>query len=153
MNVNGIVRGSADGRQIAYAAPDGDSINQVFINKADGSDKQPTQVTHLNSPVSSIRWHPTGEWVFCISDRDVIASYVGTRLRFGKTIRLSNDRLERDQLVISPDGNLLAYIIPVPTNDESGNIVKDASENDFRQIFIMELDWKRINTGMQKPDK
>lgn len=153
MNVNGIVRGSADGRQIAFAAPVGDGINQVFINKADGSDKQPTQVTHLNSPVSSIRWHPSGEWVYCIGDGDVIASYVGTRFRFGKTIRLSNDRMERDQLVVSPDGNLLAYIIPVPTKDASGNIVKDADGKDFRQIFIMELDWERINTGMQKPDK
>lgn len=153
MNINGIVRGSADGRQIAFAAPVGDGINQVFINKADGSDKQPTQVTHLNSPVSSIRWHPSGEWVFCISDGDVIASYVGTRLRFGKTVRLSNDQLERDQLVVSPDGNLLAYIIPVPTKDGSENIVKDANGKDFRHIFIMELDWESINTGMQKPDK
>ena len=148
MNVNGIVRGSADGRQIAFASPDGDGINQVFIRKADGSDKQAKQLTHLNSPVSSIRWHPTGEWVFCISDGDVIASYVGTRLRSGKTIRLSNVRLERDQLVVSPDGNLLAYIIPVPTKDTSGNIIKDAKGNDFRQIFIMELDWERINAGM-----
>ncbi len=153
MNVNGIVRDSADGRQIAFAAPYGDGINQVFIIKADESDEQPTRVTHLNSPVSSTRWHPSGEWVFCISDGDVIASYVGTRLRFGKTIRLSNDQLERDQLVVSPDGNLLAYIIPVPTKDASGNIVKDANGKDFRQIFIMELDWERINTGMQMPDK
>ncbi len=153
MNVNGIVRGSSDGRQIAFSAPFRDGINQMFIIKADGSDEQPTRVTHLNFPVSSIRWHPSGKWVFCISEGDVIASYVGTRLRFGKTIRLSKNRLERDQLVVSPDGNLLAYIIPVLTKDASGNIIKDANGNEFRQIFIMELDWERINAGMQKPDK
>ena len=153
MNVEGIVRVSTDGKQITFAARDKDGINQVLLIKADGSDKQPTQVTHLNSPVSSIRWHSSGDWVFCISDGDIIASFVGTRLRFGKTIRLSKNKLERDQLVISPDGNLLAYIIPVPTKDASGNIVKDANGKDFRQIFIMKLDWERINTGMQKPDK
>jgi len=145
LDVNGIVRGSSDGRQIAFSTPVRDGINQVFIIKADGSDEQPTQVTHLNFPVSSIRWHPSGEWMFCISEGDVIAFYVGTRLKFGKTIRLSNDRFERDQLVVSPDGNLLAYIIPVSTKDASGNIVKDANGKDFRQIFIMDLDWERIN--------
>ena len=144
MNVSGIVRGSPDGSKIAFAARDGDGIDQVFITKADGSDKQPARVTSLNSPVSSIRWHPSGEWVFCISDGNVIVSYVGTGHKFGKTIKLSDDRLVRDQLVVSPDGNLLAYIIPVPTQDASGTFVKDAAGNDFRQIFIMEIDWKKI---------
>jgi hypothetical protein len=148
MNVTGIVRGSSDGRQIAFAATDTDSIHQVFITKTDGSDKQPARVTSLDSPVSSIRWNPSGEWVFCISDGNLIVTYVGTRFGFGKTIRLSDDRLERDQLVVSPDGDLLAYVIPVPARDTSGNIVKDAAGNDFRQIFIMDLDWKKIEHGM-----
>ena len=144
-DVSGIVRGSSDGSQIAFVALDGDGINQLFVTNAVGSEKQPAQVTCLSSPASSIRWHPSGEWVFCISDGNLFVTYVGTRLRFGKTFKLSDDRLVRDQLVVSPDGNLLAYIIPVPTKDGSGTIVKDANGNDFRQIFIMELDWKRIN--------
>ncbi len=144
MKVGGIVRGSSDGSKIAFAAPDEAGIDQVFIISALGPDKEATKLTRLASPVSSIRWHPSGHWVFCISDGNVFVTYLGSSSRFGRTIQLSNDRLSRDQLVVSPDGNLLAYIIPVPTKDESGAIVKDALGNDFRQIFCMELDWKSI---------
>ncbi|MEA3478590.1 MAG: DUF3748 domain-containing protein [Bacteroidota bacterium] len=144
MQVSGIVRGSSDGSQIAFAARDGNGIDQVFITEALGSDKQVTRVTSLTSPVSSIRWHPAGEWVFCISDGNVFVTYVGTGHKFGKTIQLSDDRQTRDQLVVSPDGNLLSYIFPVPTQDNTGALVKDAAGNDFRQIFIMELDWEKI---------
>ena len=114
------------------------------MTKALGLDKKPILVTSFPSLVSSIRWHPSGEWVFCISDGNVLVTYVGIKHKFGKTIQLSDNPQARDQLVVSPDGNLLVYIIPVPTKDESGNIVKDASGNDFRQIFKMELDWERI---------
>jgi WD40 repeat protein len=144
MNVSGIVRGSSDGKQIAFAARDDDGIDQLFIIQAVGSDEQPTGVTSLTSQVSSIRWHPSGEWVFCLSDGNVFVTYVGTGDNFGKTKQLSDDRMARDQLVVSPDGNLLAYIIPVPTKDRSGIIVNDAGGNDFRQIFIMELNWGKI---------
>ena len=144
-DVSGIVRGSSDGSQIGFVARDGDGINQLFVTNAVGSDKEPIQVTNLRSPVSSIRWHPSGEWVFFISDGNLFVTYVGTRLRYGKTLKLSDDRLIRDQLVVSPDGTLLAYVMPVPTKDGSGTIVKDANGNDFRQIFTMELDWKRLD--------
>ncbi|MEN8202437.1 MAG: DUF3748 domain-containing protein [Bacteroidota bacterium] len=145
MDVRGIVRGSQDGTQVAFAAPGRNGIDQLFIIKTNGSDKQATQVTDLGSPVSSIRWHPSGEWVFFISDGNVFVTYVGTRLSLGKTIKLSDDRLTRDQLLVSGDGNLLACVIPVPTQDKAGAIVKDAAGKDFRQIFLMELDWNRIH--------
>ena len=144
MDVRGIVRGSPNGTQLAFAAPDKDGIDQVYITNALGRDKQPTRLTGLASPVSSIRWHPSGEWVFFISNGNVFVTYLGSRLGSGLTIQLCDDRLLRDQLVVSPDGNLLAYIIPVPTQDSSGAIVKDAGGNDFRQIFCMELDWDSI---------
>ena len=144
MDVTGIVRGSPDGTQVAFAAPDKDGIDQLYITNALGSDKQPTLLTRLASPVSSIRWHPSGEWVFFISNGNVFVTYLGSRPGSGLTIQLSNDQLQRDQLVVSPDGNLLAYIIPVHTQDSSGAIVKDAGGNDFRQIFCMELDWDSI---------
>ena len=144
-DVSGILRGSSDRSQIAFVARDGDGINQLFVTNAVGSDKETIQVTNLRSPVSSIRWHPSGEWVFFISDGNLFVTYVGTRLRYGKTLKLSDDRLIRDQLVVSPDGTLLAYVMPVPTKDGSGTIVKDANGNDFRQIFTMELDWKRLD--------
>jgi hypothetical protein len=144
MGVTGIVRGSSDGTQIAFAAPDDHGIEQVFIISASGSDKEPVQLTRLASPVSSIRWHPSGEWVFCISDGNVFVTYAGSRPGKALSIQLSNDLLQRDQLVVSQDGKLLAYIIPVETKDESGVLVKDAGGNDFRQIFCMDLDWDKI---------
>ncbi|MEN8227874.1 MAG: DUF3748 domain-containing protein [Bacteroidota bacterium] len=144
MNVSGIVRGSPDGAQIAFAAGDKDGIQQLFIIKADGSDTKPTRMTGLGAPVSSIRWHPSGEKVFYISNGTLFVTYVGSGQKLGKTIRLSDDQLVRDQLVVSPDGDLLAYIIAVPTKDTSGHLVKDANGNDFRQIFTLELDWKKI---------
>jgi hypothetical protein len=144
MDVTGIVRGSSDGTRIAFAAPDEAGRDQVFIISAFGSDKEPTQLTRLASPVSSIRWHPSGQWVFCLSDGNVFVTYLGSSSGFGRTIQLSNDQQPRDQLVVSQDGNLLAYIIPLPTKDESRAIVKDALGNDFRQIFCMELDWNSI---------
>jgi len=77
MDVRGIVRGSPDGTQVAFAAPDKDGIDQVYITNALGSDKQPTLLTRLASPVSSIRWHPSGEWVFFISNGNVFVTYLG----------------------------------------------------------------------------
>jgi WD40 repeat protein len=144
MNVSGIVRGSPNGGQVAFAAPDDNGTDQLYIIQAVESEEQPIRVTSSNSQVSSIRWHPPGEWVFCISDGNVFVTYVGAGDNFGKTIKFSDDQLVRDQLVVSPDGNMLAYIVPVPTKDAFGKLVKDAAGKDFRQIFIMELDWGKI---------
>ncbi len=47
MDVTGIVRGSSDGSQIAFAARDEGGIDQLFIIQAVGSDEQPTRVTRL----------------------------------------------------------------------------------------------------------
>ena len=52
---------------------------------------------------------------------------------------LTNDNRERDHLVVSHDGNRLAYVIPTPTKNESGEIVKDVSGNDFKQIYVMNI--------------
>lgn len=144
MKVTGIVRGSSDGSKIAFAAPDSDGVDQVFIISAHGSAKEPVQHTRLASPVSSIRWHPSGKWVFYLSDGNVFVTYLGSSTGMSRTFQLTNDQLTRDQLVVSQDGDLLAYVIPVPTQDETGVIVKDALGNDFRQIFCMEVDWNRI---------
>lgn len=153
MNISGIVRGSADGRQIAFTAPDGDGINQVFVIKANGSDKQAIQTTHLSSSVSSVRWHSSGDWIFGISDGDILATYAGKDQELGKTVRLTDDNMKRDQLVVSSDGDWLAYIIAVPTKDANGKLCKDAEGNDFRQIFILEVDLVRITGILHKTNK
>ena len=145
MNVNGIVRGSYDGKRIAFASNDRAGADQLFVIRADGSENKPVQVTHLQKSVTAIRWHVSDNWVFFISNGDIMAAYVGHEHPYSTIIRLTRKKRSRDQLVLSNDGNIAAYIIPVPTQDGSGKIVKDAGGNDFRQIFVMTLDWPAIN--------
>ncbi len=139
MNISGIVRGSHDGRRIAFEATDSKGINQIFIIKADGSEKQALQFTNFLSSASSVRWHPSGEMLFCISEGDIIVIHISRDKKNGNTVKLTDDNLKRDQLVVSPSGNMLAYNIAVPTKDETGIIRKDVNGNDFRQIFILKV--------------
>ncbi|NOY36566.1 MAG: hypothetical protein GXO83_03235 [Chlorobi bacterium] len=39
--------------------------------------------------------------------------------------------------------------MPVLTKNVNGNIVKDAGGHDFRQIFVMPLDWTLINNQLK----
>lgn len=145
MKVNGIVRGSFDGQRIAFLAKDTNRSDQVWIINAKGSGEKALQVTHLENNAEAVRWHPSDNRIFYLSGGNVYTSYVGKDHPFGKTIQLSDDDRNREQLVVSQDGNKLAYIIRIPTKNTSGEIVKDAGGLDFRQIFIMDIDWKKIN--------
>ncbi len=133
MNAGGTIRGSFDGKQIVFTAMDEKNINQVFVINADGSQKMPRKISNLTQSASIVRWHPSDKWIFCITDGNIAAINVGS----GNIVMLTNDNEERDHLVISHDGNRLAYVIPTPTKDESGKVVKDVSGNDFRQIFVL----------------
>ncbi|MEN8157462.1 MAG: DUF3748 domain-containing protein, partial [Bacteroidota bacterium] len=107
MNVTGIVRGSHDGTKIAFAAGE-EGMQQLYITQADGTEKEPARVTNLNAAVSSIRWHPSGNWIFFISAEELYMARVKSGTGFGKTTRLSDGMLEREQLAVSPDGTRLA---------------------------------------------
>ena len=145
MQVGGIVRGSYDGTRIAFAARDSSGSDQLFVIRADGSEKTPRQVTRLKKPVESIRWHPSGEWILFLSDGQVMAAAVGARQPFGTLVQLTEKKMRREQLVLSPDGNRAAYDVRTPTKNEKGKIVKDATGQDFRQVWMMEIDWEEIN--------
>ncbi|MCD6200312.1 MAG: DUF3748 domain-containing protein [Bacteroidales bacterium] len=145
MNVTGIVRGSYDGTRIAFAAADNKEINQVFIIRADGSQKKPQQLTHLEKNADAIRWHVSDNWVFFISDGNIMATYTGKEYPFGTTLCLTTEKKKREQLVLSQNGNLAAYDISTPTKDASGQIVKDAENHDFRQIWVMKIAWNQID--------
>jgi hypothetical protein len=150
----GIVRGSPDGKRIAYLAKDNDGIKQLFVIPSDGSDrspdesKHPDQATRLFKDASSLRWHPSGMWIFCLSNGNVLAVSVGRGKNFGKTFRLTNDNQKREELVVSPDGSKLAYTIRIPTKDKGGQIVHDVEGLDFRQIFVMDLDVGLLNKAL-----
>ncbi len=142
MDADGIVRGSFDGKYIAFYAPDKNGIKQVFIIPADGSDndpdtkKHPRQVTNFKGNASNLRWHPSDKWIFSICDGNIAVSYVGDDSSFGKTIFLTNDSLERNQLVVSHSGNVVAYGIDMPSKK---------TDRKFKQIFTLEVDWNKIN--------
>jgi len=80
--VGGIVRGSYDGKRIAYLAKDDFGIKQIFIIPTDGSDrsgdpsKQPVQATHLPADANQFRWHPSGDWVFSVCKGQIILTCV-----------------------------------------------------------------------------
>ena len=50
---------------------------------------------------------------------------------------LTSDAQERGELVVSNDGNALAYTIFMESKEE--NEIKK-----FRQIFMLELDWEAL---------
>ncbi len=140
----GIVRGSYSGEQIAYLSKDEKGILQVFVIPVDGSDlsetveDKPKQVTTYTTDAGNIRWHPSDEWLFSISDGKIYASYVGSSNSFGKSILLTPDDLNREALVVSPDGKMLAYNVNMPHASES-RIIDGKQNNEFYQIFILEL--------------
>jgi Tol biopolymer transport system component len=139
----GIVRGSFDGEKIAFLSPDKSGILQVFVVNSFGSDlsedknMKPLQLSTFNSNANSPRWHPKKNWLFTVSDGNIAALCAEPGKNFGKTFMLTDDRQERGELVVSNDGNMLAY-----------SILKSGSNKDetkkFRQIFVMEPDWNEI---------
>ncbi len=141
-NTEEIVRGSYDGFQIAYIQKDNSGIYQVFVIAADGSDssvdkaKQPKQLTNFDSDASTPRWHLSNDWVFSLVDGNVAATCSKAGENFGKTVMLTNDEKVRSELVVSNDGNLLAYSIMVEG---------DKNPTEFRQIFVLDLNWEKLN--------
>ncbi len=145
MKVDGIVRGSFSGEKIAFTAEDEYGVNQIFIINSEGSGNSVTQITNLKYNAEAIRWHNSDNWIIYLSGGNVYTSPIGKDLLIGGTFQLSNDNRFREHLVVSRDGNSLAYIIRVPSKNKDGKIVKDVSSQDFRQIFTMDLDWDKIH--------
>jgi hypothetical protein len=141
--VEGNVRGSFDGKTIAYVAPDTAGVMQVFVINSHGSDlhsdvnQKPRQLTLFSENASNPRWHPKKNWLFVISGGNIAAVCAEPGDNFGKTLMLTSDNQDRNELVVSNDGNMLAYNIFVESK------VKNETKK-FRQIFVMELDWEKL---------
>jgi len=147
---DGIVRASYDGKNIAYFADDEQGIKQVYIVAANGSDLakdeayRPKRLSNFRQNAYSMRWHPQGEWIFCISKGNIAAIYAKTGKNFGRTIWLTNDNMRRDHLVVSHNGSQLACIIPTETTNQDGIIKKDVEGKDFLQIFVIDLEMNKL---------
>jgi hypothetical protein len=86
-----------------------------------------------------LRWHPAGEWIVCTSNGGIVATCVKPGPSFGKSTFLTpqGDGTPRDQLVLSPDGKLLAYNRMVATKDAQGKPAKTYNGQDPTQIFVL----------------
>jgi hypothetical protein len=152
---DGIVRGSYDGKKIAYLSKDKNGIKQVFVIPEKGSDQDqdpkmhPIQITHFNSDASNIRWHSSDHWIFSISKGLIYASFIENNDKFGTTVLLTEENLERGNLVVSPDGNMLAYNIDLPVKKDSNKKTEDAAKK-YKQVFILKLDWDQIKSKLNK---
>jgi hypothetical protein len=141
----GTVRGTIAGDRIAYYGHAPDGSTQIFIIPSDGSDqdadpaKRPVQATHLPKGAGpGLRWHPSGDYVFCISNNGVAATCAKPGPGFGKSKFLTpqGDVPPRGELVVSPDGHTLAYTKPMPSTDANGKRLQTYAGLDFQQIFI-----------------
>jgi hypothetical protein len=144
---DGIVRGSADGRRIAYYAKDENGDTQIFVIPSDASDrdpdpaKRPVQATHVPGGVDegNLRWHPSGKTLFCIADNGVAAVCVEAGPRFGEVQWLTprGDTPIRYALTSSLDGSMLAFNKAVPAQDADGKPLVNYQGEAFSQIFVL----------------
>ncbi len=147
--IEGIVRGSFDGEMIAFISPDKSGVLQVFVINSKGSDlsgdkklKSHSTFKHSNQMLPRLAgiYKRTGYLQF--PDGNVFAVCAETGKNFGKTLMLTDDDQEREELVVSNDGNILAYSI-LKTGSDKNETKK------FRQIFVMELDWGKITSELK----
>lgn len=136
----GLVRGSADGRRIAYYDKDSAGRRQVFVIDASGTNKTPAQVTTFDKGVTGgVRWHASGNSIAVLSDNGVAAVCVKAGPLFGKSVWLTAHGAEvrpAEALVWSHKGNLLAFnrrvgvrqIFLAEFPDANGNGIADAIE-------------------------
>lgn len=144
----GVVRGTAQGDRIAYFGKDAGGQTQVFVIPVDGSDrdenltKRPVQLTKFERGVGTfMRWHPSGNTLFCLSDNGIAAVCTKPGPLFGKYMLLTpqGDEAVRSNLVVSPDGRSVAYNKPAPVCDDSGYRSVNYKGEDCLQIFLLEF--------------
>ncbi|MCX6622143.1 MAG: hypothetical protein NTY38_13965, partial [Acidobacteria bacterium] len=146
---SGIVRGSFDGKRIAYYAAAPDGTNQVFIINSQGSDlspdpaMRPVQVTFFAGGVGGgVRWHPSGNSIAVQADNGVAVIVVKPGPLFGVSHFITSHGPTQtgiEALVWGRDGHRLAYIKRTPTYDDSARLLKDAGGSDFKQIWIADF--------------
>lgn len=148
VDCSGIVRGSPDGKKIAYLNKDVNGKTQIFIvtkhykgGRVTFEESIPVQVTFLTSGVEdNLRWHPSGNTIFSISEGAITATCVKEGENFGKTVFITpRYRINKPYaLVVSRKGDYVAFNRCVPTYDERGLRLFSSEGKDFSQIFLLQ---------------
>lgn len=100
--VNGVVRGTRDGKRIAYLSKAEDGTNQVFAISSQGG--EPRQVTRVGGGVlGGARWHPSGEYLAVPTKMGIAV----VEWRTGNLAQLTAPG--GDGLVWSNDGRTIAF--------------------------------------------
>lgn len=144
---SGIVRGSPDGKKIAFLAKDSKGRTQVFIVDLTNMDKSNgmynvLQLTDFEKGVEdNIRWHPSGKLIFSISDGTILATSTEDGDNFGRSVALTPSYRKNKPyaMVVSRNGKYLAYNRRVPTFSDDGDRVFDSAGMNFSQIFLIPL--------------
>ena len=124
-DVGDIVRSSKDGSRIAFSKLDAGGVRQIFLQSplATLSDA-PVQATFLPGVSTKPWWHPSGDYLLSISANSIFSTNViPGHPDFGKSLMLTapTPAAPPDALVVSPDGNLIAF---------------NRRINGFNQIFV-----------------
>jgi hypothetical protein len=136
----GIVRGGPGGKRIAFYGRDKDGIVQLFIMPADGSES-PVQVSFFDKDaVEGLRWHPSGDTLFCVTDDGIAAVDIRRGETFGKHRFLTphGDGVRRYAPAISPDGKQIAFNQAVVTRDGEDQVCTNYKGENFSQIFLID---------------
>ena len=149
LNSDGVIRSTENGKRIVFRAEDSNGILQLYIIKVDGSQKLPTKITDFSKDASAVRWHPSGNWLFCISDGHIMATHLDKNKTIAKSFRLTEKNMSRDDLVVSKDGKIIAFDAPTVTRDKDTKLVKDATGEDFRQIYLIKIDWNKLTSYLR----
>ncbi len=142
-NLQGIVRGSYDGKKIAFLTKDDNEISQIFITDSyptyhkENTKPEPIQLTHFDTDAAFLRWHPSGKWILAIVDGNIYVVPTATGSKPTVPLQLTNDNSRRTELVISNDGNTLAY---------NKKVWHEELQKQFSQIFTLKPDWDKLET-------
>ena len=128
-NCGGIVRASRDGSRIAFSRADENGVSQIYLVSPLSGD--PVQATFLDTPSTKPWWHPSGDYLVSVSAGSIWATNViSGAADFGESWMITEPTpaASPDALVVSPNGNLVAFNRSLDVGRPDGNKVN--------QIFV-----------------
>lgn len=126
----GVVRSSADGKQISFLAKDKNGVQQIFLISPSGGEAR--QITeHPSGVQTGARWSHDGQSIAYIWDNSIILCEVSDRPFEQRIKRLTaRSAEETSNLVWSNDDKTMAFNRPVAV---------EGKNDQKKQIFVIQL--------------